>query len=404
MALIACPSCRTKFKVKPQTLGKQIACPRCREEFRADPLHERERKSSFNPVWLAIGGVGLLVVIFGMMSSQDDETPPGGDRTLATAPPQEPEAAPTPPPRAVGPGAAVDRAQAVLLALRDDDDTKLTSWLDYLEHHARKRAAGAVASSWSDLAPEEQYAAKSGFLDEVKGGGVAGDATRAEFWRAAVVKELALESSEGAVAKVSGKLSNPLRDETRAIALHFKLQGFEWKLFDLELGEPEVAPDPFAVKERAPLPPPSAEAAASAPLAPVEPLGTTSSTQTSAIENALGDLRDVEATTVASQARQQLVALGAHSVPHLLNALIPLDLENDADLIVGQRIATTLEEITGISKPIYPGGVAGSMVGEGRADNAQHRRDWLRWWKEDGDDFVKHGRRDPESTESEEDG
>lgn len=409
MPFIACSSCKARFKVKVDTIGKAIRCPKCQQEFRAVALHSAPRsKTDHGPIVYAGIGVGailigFLVVSMAKTSSTLDDEPAAA---AEVAPEKRLERSPT---KAAADDDAMSpedllarRARQLLEALRDPADPRLPGWVAYGEMHEDRMKEGLETVAWSDLAQDEQYGKYDAYLNLVAGD----DATR-RFAKATTVEStevLRLGSGKG---KVAARLKNNLDETIQDVVLHFVGTGGQWKLAKIER-EPITTVEAIAEaaddrggrsgataldrigRRRNPLGEVSA----------VEPYADEPKSVGSDIARQIQMLSDLSATVEAGRARARLVEIGKHSVPHLLNALVPLDFEDEADLQVATRIAQALTDLTGASHPIVPGMNTGSLLGEGATDNEANRRKWFGWWRDNKNSYTGP----PAPTFGEEDG
>ena len=388
MPIIACHHCKSRFKVPIDTVGESIECPKCRSEFKAVALRTGARKDHGTPpiVYAAVGvGAVLVVGLVAMMTGGDDAEPVAkAEPTVEAAPEIE---APAEDRSTGGPKEAlILRARDILEAVRIGDEPLLPTWIDYPRMHEERRRAGEVTDAWTTLSEEQKYAAREECLE-----GLAGDEVNAEFLRHAAVESAEVVEMGQGKGAVALHLKNPLTDTTQKVTMRFSTSAGTWKLAAIERGEIEGGPEgPPVAENDGPVAAPTAVGALDpegdvGEVALVE--GTSPSTK-STIERAMKSLLDLSSTVEASRARTDLVEAGKPSIPHLLNALAPLDLKNPEDLLLGVRISNTLIDLTGRDYPILPGMNEGSMMGEFASDNDANRRRWFGWWRDNQDTYT----------------
>lgn len=400
MPVIACTSCKARFKVKIDTLGKAIRCPKCKDEFKAIALHSAPRgKTDHGPIVYAAMGVGAILVALLVHSMVTGGAPSENEAAAETVSkikdvrrerPAEPDDVDD---ASLSPeDLLAKRATTLLEALRDPSDPRLPGWIAYEAMHAERKSQGLETQSWVELPADESYGKREEYLNFVLG-----DDELRQFARASSVvsaSTLRLGSGKG---KVAARIKNNLTEKIQDVTLHFVGLGGQWKLAGIER-EPITTVEALAEaaedaargtrsestvlerigRRRNPL----------GEVAEVEPYPDTGTSVTSDIQRQIGLLTDLSATTEAGAARRKLVDIGKHAVPHLLNALVPLDLENPSDLQVGNRVAQTLGQLTGADHPIVPGMNEASLIGEGSGDNEANRRKWFGWWRDNKGSYT----------------
>ncbi len=405
MPIIACSSCHSRFKVPITKIGQTLTCPRCKEKFQAIALHATPRQQhGSGPIIYAAIVVGAVIValliyaIAGRGEPEETTAPTPARSEAASQPAARPEAAKPVTPAEV----LVDRARKLLEALCTDDHPLLPLWIDYAEMHRQRVEAGLETRPWSELAADERYARQTEYMQNVLG-----DAETREFLRLSTVTRAEMVRLTTGEGRVEATLKNALKDTSQEVVLRFIPSAGAWKLVHLERG-PILAAGQTAPEAGAEA---SAEVAArparrarnpDAEVVAVELIAGTPGAVTRDIERALAVLCDRTATTAAHQARQDLVVAGRPAVPHLLNALVPLDLNSAGDLQIAARVAGVLAELTGEDFPIVPGTNEGSMVGEGAAQNEPNRRRWFGWWRDHKDSYTGPPAPDFEPDEEEE--
>lgn len=398
---IACPSCKSKFKAKPAVLGKTIPCPKCGEEFEATAKRERVAKEGFNPVAISLVLLAFLVVAIGvMMNSGDDKPVEPTKRAVidddAPLPVKKVETSPD--------AELIDRATKLVAAMRDESDADLPRWIDFVQAHAH--LAGKDGRAWTTLTDLDRFEFKESFVKRL-----CGEGEDREFAKAAVAKGLTIGSRGTSTVEIVGVLENPLKSQTRTMKMTLRPHDSvaSWQLVAFEVGPIDTIggktlgrEEPVASTDSARVPKPRGPSLPDP--ATVEPLADTTSLMNDAIQSAMRDLQSAESTVAGARARTALVEAGKHAVPHLLNAMVSIDLADPAQTLVAARIANTLIDITGVDYPIVPGGNAGSMLGEGAEENDSNRRRWYAWWRDHGKAFCEHGRKpsnDPDDPEEE---
>jgi hypothetical protein len=396
---IACPACKSKFKAKPALLGKTIPCPKCKEPFEAVARREKVRSEGFNPVvvLLILGAILALAIIVIVADDDDPELPPLAKKEDDEPPPRPFPAATTPDEDLLA------HVGKIVAAMREEGNADLPRWIAFDAAYARTPAAADRA--WGMLTDLDKYAFKEGFVEALTGVGAERD-----FNKVVVAKDLAIGARDASTVEIAGRLENPLLEQFRTAKFTLRAPevGKLWQLVGYEPGPIETKGGKSVGMEE------TVTAAGDAPLQPfrgvalpdpfpVDPLPETSSVMTSAIESAMKDLRDPSATTAASRARLALAEAGQHAVPYLLNALAAVDLADPQQMIVGVRISNALTDVTGIEYPIVPGDNAGSMIGEGAAENDTNRRRWFAWWRDHGAAFAKFGKPEPKDEPEEDD-
>ncbi len=385
MPIVQCSSCRSRFKVKVGVIGRTMKCPRCKSEFQATALHSAPRKSyGSGPIVYAGIGVGAVVVALIVMSvaNRSREEAAKADAAAAErAPPEKPVTKkPLAPEKEMTPQEALAaQAQKIVEALRDDDHPLLIGWVDYARMHEARRERGLEEREWSDLANEEQYAQKDEYLGLLRGD----DATR-DFARLSTVEKVEVGRMGSGKGRVYATIKNPLKETKQDLTLELYASSGTWRVYELERGPIyAVGTDPNAVAaqgEREPGRTPARRLNPEGEVSEVALVEGTASNVISDVERQLAILRDLLATVEASRARRSIAAIGKPAIPILLNALVPLDLSNDADTQVATRIAMTLTDLTGQSFPISPGGNEASLTGEFAFENEENRRRWFGWW------------------------
>lgn len=385
MPVIACSHCKARFKVNIDTMGQTVKCPKCRRPFKAVALHSAPRKAHGTPpiVYAAIAvGALLIAALVVRMGKNDAPIDDATETKPAAAAPPPKDTAPPPAPVDAAAGmrnALITRAQKIVEALRTDDDPMLPQWIDYPRMHAELMTAGEIGGEpWTGLTEPEKYALKETLLARILGEG----AVR-EFSRHAVAQDLEVVRMGQGNGEVKGVLKNPLTDETREATFRFSTTGGTWKLFALDRAAP--AADGTGADEVADAPtlaPPALNRNPEGDVETVPWVDGTSSSMQNQIESAISRLTDPGATTAAGKARRDLVAVGKAAIPGLLNALVPLDLSQEDDLLVAMKVTQTLMDLTGEDHLIVPGSNTGSLIGEGAKDNEVNRRRWFGWWRD----------------------
>lgn len=386
---IACPSCKSKFKAKPGVLGKTIPCPKCGEEFEATAKRERVAKEAFNPVAVSLVLLAFLVVGVVVMMNSGDDTPVQPTKRVEV----EDDAPPPVKKVETSPDAELlDRATKLVAAMRDENDADLPRWIDFVQAHAH--SVGKDGRAWSSLSDLDRFEFKESFVKRL-----CGEGADREFAKAAVAKDLTIGARGTTSVEIVGQLENPLTGQTRSMKMTLRPHDTvaSWQLVAFEVGPIDTIggktlgrEEPVASTEAARVPKPRGPSLPDP--AAVEPLADTTTLMNDAIQSAMRDLQSAESTVAGSRARTALVEAGKHAVPHLLNALVSIDLNDPAQTLIATRIANTLIDITGVDYPIVPGGNAGSMLGEGAAENDSNRRRWYAWWRDHGPAFCEHGR------------
>lgn len=389
---IACPACKSKFKAKPALLGKTIPCPKCGEEFEATAKRERVEKEGFNPVMISLVMLGFLVagVVF-MMNSGDDPAPIPPPKVVADDPPPRE----LPKPSTSPDSALIERAAKIVAAMRDEHDEDLPRWIDFAEAYGLE--PGAADRPWSGLTDLDRFDYKERFVKRL-----CGEGEEREFHKAGVAKDLAVTSRGATTVELSGRIENPVAGQSRTMKMTLRPHdsAASWQLVAFSAGPIEIVggktlgrDTPVAEVDPAKLTVPKGPSLPEP--AEVAPLAETTTLMSDAIRSALADIGNPESAVAGSRARAALVEAGKHAIPHVLNAMIPLDLSDPAQTLHASRLASTLIEITGIEYPIVPGGNVGSMLGEGAEDNDANRRRWFAWWRDHGKAFCEHGRAEP---------
>lgn len=379
MPLIACPHCRSRFKVPLHRVGQTLPCPRCRQPFEALALRERTRQHGSGPIVYAailVGAVLVAILISAMTGSDEpaDETAAAADSGAdrASRAPAKEASAPLTPQQIL-----VEQTRKLLDALRSGSHPLLPGWIAFETMHEQRVKDGLESRPWSELSAEESYAKREEYLGHLQGG----DADR-EFARAATVEQVEVLSFGSGRARVRALLHNALTGEQRELLLHFATAAGLWKVYALARPAPAApaapAADPAAAVERVL----ERRRNPEGEVAPVELLADTPESVTRSINGALATLRDLSATREANEARAILVQAGKPAIPHLLNALVDLDLQAETDLAVATRLSGALVDLTGQDYALVPGLNEGSMLGEGAADNEQNRRLWFGWWRD----------------------
>ncbi|MFH0944751.1 MAG: hypothetical protein V2A76_06095 [Planctomycetota bacterium] len=385
MPIIACPSCRSRFKVPLSTVGKTLPCPRCKEEFQAMALRSAPRKShGSGPIVYAAIVVGAILVAFLIMAVAGKNSTEPEPAAASSAPERKPPAT-SEPSTAMDPKEVLEkRARNLLEALRTGNHPLLPDWIEYQRMHELRARDGLEERSWQQLAQDEQYGKREEYLDLLMGD----EATR-KFTRIATVESLKTLSMGSGKGKVAAVLRNALTDTTQDLTLEFVTSAGSWKLA-------RMVREPIG-GEQAPVEAPQVPArerieksrrSPEGEVAEVELIPDTPSGTTREIERALASLLDTSTTTAANQARTVLTEIGRPAIPHLLNALAAVDLANESDLLIATRLTSALTDLTGQDFPIVPGGNAGSMVGEGAVENEINRRKWFGWWRDNRRTFV----------------
>lgn len=380
MPVVQCSSCHTRYKVGLDKTNKVLKCQKCGERFEALALRAPQAKAYGIPPmgYVAIFAGCALVGLVAYLATRSHEPP-------AVAPPTT-TAPPTAPPVARGPTAVdskellLKRANDVIQTMRKGDDEALALlYVDFTGMFDDRVKKGLETGSWSALSDLDQYAKKDEYVRLLRGEG-----QDLELLKRAVVKGVELPVYEGSSASVLMHLTDAVTQHTQDWTLSFQSVGSNWKLYGVARG---AIVDPEAASKQ-----PLAELAAANAGKPrrnpegevqkVDPIEGTSPSTTSTIESHVRTLTDPAATTAASKARTALVTLGKSAVPHLLNALVDLDLANEADLQKANRLSLALMELSGRDWLIVPGTNAGSMTGESAGDNEQMRRLWFGWWRD----------------------
>ena len=379
MPIISCPSCKSRFKVPIDTVGRTLPCPRCKEPFQAVALHAGQRRShGSGPIVYAAICIGALLVVLLIYAVSGSEPPVTETAEASSSADRETRTESRPSELLTPPEMLEKRARNLLDALRTGDHPLLPGWIAYQRMHEVKVKAGVEETPWEQLAQEQEYAKREQYINELMGD----EATR-KFSRAATIESLDTTSIGSGHGKVHAVLRNALTDLTQELTLHFVASAGAWKVYQLErqpIGgtqkaepvEEQTAAEKIQTRRRNP----QGEVAEVALLADV-PAGTTRE-----IESALSVLSDVSTTTAATDARRKIVDAGKPAIPHLLNALVPLDLSDPEDLLVATRMTGCLTDLTGQGYPIVPGINAGSVVGEGATENEINRRKWFGWWRD----------------------
>jgi len=395
MPVISCTSCKSRFKVGIDTIGKAIRCPRCKEEFKAIALKAGTQKKDKNaPIIYASIGVGSILVAL-LIHSIATSGQPDPNEAVAETRPEKPitKKAPTDTfdESSLSPeDLLARRAKKILEAIRDPDNPLLPGWIAYQAMHEQRKSDGLEQQSWTEMSADESYGKREEYLDLVLGD----DALR-RFSRASTVvstEVLRLGSGKG---KVQARIKNNVDETVQDVLLTFAGMGGQWKLASIERSEISTAEAIAEAAERE-----SRRGGGSDTLdrisrrrnplgtvAEVDPYADTSTSVTSEIQRQLRELTDLGATVKASQARRKLVEIGKASVPHLINTLVPLDLDNPSDAQVATRATQALVELTGQDWPIVPGMNEGSLVGEGAGDNETNRKMWFGWWRDHKDTY-----------------
>lgn len=384
MPLIACHHCKSRFKVNIDTLGGTVKCPKCKKPFKAVALHSAPRGSHGTPpiayAGIVVGSLLVALFIFKVVGGSADEPVEEAPKAKASATKSTPanDAPASDPSESSGgmKGALEDRARKILEAMRAVDDPELPRWIDYPRMHSEQAGDGVEGTPWTALTEAQKYAARIELLEALLG-----EPAVREFSRHAAIDQLEVKQMGQGHAEVSAHLKNPLTEKGHDVAMRFSISGGTWKLYALDRIYPEPTAEEAAIAagpvELPKIPSRSSEAD---PVA-VEMVEGTSSSTMRVIEGAIRRLTDPKATTDAGRARRELVEIGKAAIPPLLNQLVPLDLEQQDDLIIAVRVSQALIELTGEPYPIVPGTNEGSVIGEGAADNEKHRRRWFGWWK-----------------------
>lgn len=382
MPIISCPSCKSRFKVKIDTVGKTIPCPRCKDPFKAVAMHQTPRKShGSGPIVYASIAVGavLVVILISAMTGSDEPDPAladadRGDRSaeVTTSKKSGADALMTPA-EMLG-----SQTEKLLDALRTGDHPLLPGWVAYERMHEHRLEEGLEERPWNQLSQAESYAKREQYL-----GILMGDEATRKFSRASTVEGLTVESFGSGKGRVRATLENPLTETSQKIKVHFVTSAGSWKVYHIErepLGqpEPEVAETPEETMERVV----ARRRSSQGTVEPVELIADTPSSVTRSIERALDVLKDMSTTVEANAARSRLLEAGKPAVPHLLNALIPLDFKDVEQLQIANRISQALGDLSGQDFVIVPGMNEGSMLGEGAGDNETNRRKWFGWWRD----------------------
>ncbi|MBI4881917.1 MAG: hypothetical protein HY812_20010 [Planctomycetes bacterium] len=389
MPIIACSSCHSRFKVPIAKIGQTLTCPRCKEKFQAVALHSTPRRQhGSGPIVYAaivVGAVLVAIIIYAIAGRGEPEEAPAPTARSVEEP--RPAARPAPEkPR--GPSELLaEHARKLLEALCTDDHPMLPLWIDYAEMHRKRVENGIESRPWNELAADERYARQTEYMQNVLG-----DPETREFLRLATVTRAEVIRLAAGEGKVEATLKNALKDTSQEVVLYFVPSGGTWKLFLLErgpiLGAGQAPPEAGAEAGAEATPRPARRTRnPDADVAVVELIAGMPSAITRDIERALAVLCDPAVTTAAHKARQDLIAAGKPAVPHLLNALVPLDLNNESDLRIAALVAGVLADLSGEDFPIVPGANEGSMVGEGAAQNEPNRRRWFGWWRDHKDSY-----------------
>ena len=384
MPIIACPSCRSRFKVPLNTVGKTLPCPRCKEEFQAIALRSTPRKSHGpGPIVYAAIVVGAILVAFLIMAvaGKNSSEP---EPAVASSAPEKKSSETRQPSVQQDPNEVLEqRAKNLVEALRTGDHPLLPGWIAYERMHELRVRDELEERGWSQLAQDEQYGKREQYLDLLMG-----DEITRKFSRAATIESLRAVSMGSGKGKVEAVLRNTLTDMTQDLTLEFVTSAGSWKLARMvraPIGGEQAVVEPEApAKERIEKRRRNPEGE----VAEVELIADTPSGTTREIKSALDDLLDTSTTTAATRARTLLAELGKPAIPHLLNALAPLDMTNPDDLLIATRIASALTDLTGQDFPLVPGMNAGSMVGEGADENEINRRKWFGWWRDNKRTFA----------------
>ena len=379
MPIIACPSCKSRFKVPLNTIGRTLPCPRCKEPFQAVALHSSPRKShGSGPIVYAaicIGALLVVLLIYAVSGSDSTETETAEASSTADRKPES-RSKPT---ELLAPAEVLEkRARDLLDALRIGDHPLLPGWIAFERMHEVRIKAGLEDTAWNQLAQETQYGKREQYLEELMG-----DEATLKFSRAATVESLSTAGLGSGKGKVRAVLRNALTEQTQELTLEFTASAGSWKVFRLErepiggvqVAEPEeeqTASDKIQSRRRNPQ-----GEVAEVELIPDTPAGTVRE-----IEQALAILQDLGSTTAANDARRNLAEAGKPAIPYLLNTLVSLDLTKPEDLLIATRVAGCLTELTGQDHPIVPGTNVGSVVGEGSTENEINRRKWFGWWRD----------------------
>lgn len=385
MPVIACSSCKSRFKVPIETISQTVECPRCQHEFKAVAMHTKGAAHGTPPVVYGAVAVGVLLftlLVASIRSRREEPVRPADDEITAK---ERPRAAPVVENSGGSntvQGALEERARKIFEAIRLGDDVALPGWIDYARMHEERRKDGLDDRPWTSLSEPDKYAIREACLTALSG-----TTEDALFMKTAAIESLEVKSmARDAVVVLATK--NPLRETTRLFTMTFSIESGAWKLVRLDRGEIEggapkhVLPEGPAVLNN--------RVTAGSPEGTVEQvplIDGTAPSVTSKITAAIGILTDSSATVAANGARADLVAAGKPAIPHLLNALIPLDFDRPEDALVGVRLANTLIELTGEDLPISPGVNTGSMIGEFATDNESNRKRWFGWWKKNQDRY-----------------
>jgi len=394
MPIVSCSSCRSRFKVRIEAMGKVMKCPKCKADFKAIALHAAPRKSHGLPpvayAGIAAGALLLAFLLVKMAGSDEDSKAAGAGRDptkVSVEAGRQSDAATdstdvAPLPRKQPRDLIAERARDILELIRAADENRLaTLHLDFSRMHEDRRQQGLETELWLDLDQIAQFAKKEEYMADVLG-----DASLRDVTRRSVVLSVEPISLKQGSATVVAVLKDPLEESQQEVTLHFEALAGSWRVYRVDRNDSSRGDaDGQSPVDAATAGPGATTALRRNPLGEpheVEPLPDTSALLASKIERQIDTLIDPEQTVGSGRARRELVEIGKPAIPFLLNRLVPLDLEEPEDLLQAGQISQTLQDITGEEYAITRGMRDETMTGAGLKDNDKSRRLWFGWWRD----------------------
>ncbi|MEW6741983.1 MAG: zinc-ribbon domain-containing protein [Planctomycetota bacterium] len=409
MPLVQCPQCGTTYKITLEKLGGEVRCRHCQAVFTAEVKRSGPRsKTPAAPMRLILyGAIAAAVIMFAILSllrrggqeSESNPTPPAE----ATSEPVPSPALTSPPPSPSSARKAMVEPviRAFLSAVERRDVQELLQMLNFASFWRRDPAAMSGQQTWADLAEWQQTLKRQEYVDQL----LAPKDEAALFVDKAAVDELEVLEQEGDTWLVRVKLRDPLSTLCQERRIGLQQSSGRWYLTSHDA---DPVRDPL-VEERARLDEERRKEQEARGIvagrrqsdeAPVELQeeveGTPSGTKAT-VDQAVRALLDLSKTADATAARRQLVDAGKPAIVALLNALVPLDLEDRDELLQANRAIQVLQEMTGESFDFSAMGVDGHLDQEAKETNERALRQWFGWWRDN-----KLAWKPPEKPEDEE--
>lgn len=389
--LIECPACGARAKLPESKEGAKVRCGACDRVYVARAPGARNVRSGSRQglmVGLLAGGLVLVVLAYWVYNRGETAVaapPPVTEEVAESAPAPDTEGWNSPPVRAVRDFydvvRAYDAGQLAQLLAPDEvwaqtTNASLTEGqprveaLDFagLNELERDQALDAVVQDLLEPDGGEDFAR----WKPVDGQVVDGDETHAT-----VHLEVDLDDSAAPF-------------ESKTMAFRLELRSGEWKVAGwARYVSPEEALRARAARAKSYEKVELADGSVVFEAEP-KPLGHLEDTPLELrerIDELYEKLIDLDLTTEATRAREELVEIGKPAIPVLLTGLYEIQLEDPDDAIRANNVVIALRDITGEYHGYEPMELAGSTTGTTRERRESSIKQWFAWWYRKGSRF-----------------